>query len=200
MYGSWNLLVFYEPGDKRKHVSPDVFVVRGVPKRVRPNYLVWEEGKAPQVVIELTSKTTRREDLGRKLELYRDTLKVKEYFLFDPLGDYLTPRLQGNRLRGGQYHPIRPAEGRLPSRVLRLHLEQSGAQLRLADPATGRWLLTPQERAEQEASARRQAEGRAEQAEGRAEQAEAALQAAQAEVERLRRQLSARRGRRGEDE
>jgi Uma2 family endonuclease len=106
VYVSGNLLVFYEEGDKRKHVSPDVFVVRGVAKRVRPNYLVWQEGKAPQVVVELTSKTTRREDLGRKMNLYRDTLKVKEYFLFDPLGDYLTPRLQGYRLRGGQYHPI----------------------------------------------------------------------------------------------
>src|SRR5919202_5827614 len=128
VYVSGNLLVFYEEGNKRRHVSPDVFVVRGVAKRVRPNYLVWQEGKPPQVVIELTSKTTRREDLGKKLELYRDTLKVQEYFLFDPLGDYLTPRLQGYRLRGGEYHPIRPAEGRLPSRVLRLHLEQSGAQ------------------------------------------------------------------------
>jgi hypothetical protein len=71
--------------------------------------------------------------------------------------------------------------------VLGLHLEQSGQQLRLVYPHTGRWLLTPQERAEQEAHARRQAEGRA-------EQAEAALQVARAEVERLRRQLAARRG------
>jgi Uma2 family endonuclease len=147
VYVSGNLLVFYEEGNKRKHVSPDVFVVRGVAKRVRPNYLVWQEGKPPQVVIELTSKTTRDEDLHTKRALYRDTLKVREYFLFDPLGDYLAPQLQGYRLRGGEYRAIRAVGGRLPSQVLRLHLERSGQQLRLFDPGTGQWLPTPEERA-----------------------------------------------------
>ena len=42
---SGNLLIFYEPGNKRKHIAPDAFVAFGVPKRVRDNYLVWEEGK-----------------------------------------------------------------------------------------------------------------------------------------------------------
>src|SRR5262245_1194260 len=55
VYVSGNLLIFYEPGNKRKHISPDVFFVRGVEKHNRPNYLVWEEGHAPDVVIELTS-------------------------------------------------------------------------------------------------------------------------------------------------
>jgi hypothetical protein len=41
VYVSGNLLIFYEPGDKRRHVSPDCFVVKGVPKGDRPNYLVW---------------------------------------------------------------------------------------------------------------------------------------------------------------
>src|ERR1700726_1977962 len=53
VYVSGNLLVFYEPGNRRRHVSPDVFVVKGVEKRQRPNYLLWEERRAPQVVIEL---------------------------------------------------------------------------------------------------------------------------------------------------
>src|SRR4051794_18767400 len=45
VYVSGNLLVFYERGDKRKHVSPDVFVVRGVPKLpMRDHYLIWREG------------------------------------------------------------------------------------------------------------------------------------------------------------
>src|SRR5438874_1585552 len=88
-YVSGNLLIFYEQGNKRRHVSPDVFVVKGVPKHDRPNYLVWEEGKGPDLVIELTSSSTRREDVKKKFDLYQNTLKVKEYFLFDPLGDYL---------------------------------------------------------------------------------------------------------------
>src|SRR5262249_44151133 len=128
---------------------PDVFVVRGVPKGDRLNYLLWEEKRGPQVVIELTSSSTRSEDVKKKFALYRDTLKVKEYFLFDPLGDYLKPSLQGFRLRQEQYRPIPAVDGRLPSQVLGLELERDGKQLRLYDPATGRWLPTPQERTEQ---------------------------------------------------
>src|SRR5438128_1132373 len=52
-YVSGNLLIFYEEGNPRKHIAPDVFVVRGVPNRIRDHYLVWEESKAPDAVIEL---------------------------------------------------------------------------------------------------------------------------------------------------
>ena len=150
VYVSGNLLVFHTPGDKRRHVSPDVFVVRGVPKHSRDNYLIWEEGRGPEVVIELTSSSTRREDTGPKLELYRDVIGVREYFLFDPREDYLEPSMQGHRLRGGRYVTIRPVEGRLPSQVLGVHLERDGEQLRLFDPATGEHLMTRAEAAEAE--------------------------------------------------
>src|SRR5262249_24721875 len=76
VYVSGNPLVFYQPGNRRRHVSPDVFMVRGVPKGRRLNCLIWEEGRAPQVVIELTSSSTRREDQQTKFALYRDVLKV----------------------------------------------------------------------------------------------------------------------------
>ncbi len=145
VYVSGNLLVFYVLGDKRRHVSPDVFVVRGVPKHNRLNYLVWEERKGPELVIELTSKSTMREDLGRKFELYRDKLRVREYFLFDPHGDYLQPPLQGHRLLKGDYVPIKQVAGRLPSKILGLHLEATGRVLRLYDPAVNQWLPTPAE-------------------------------------------------------
>jgi Uma2 family endonuclease len=181
VYVSGNLLLFYERGDKRKHVAPDVFVVRGVEKRRRDNYLVWEEGKGPDLIIELTSKTTRREDQQKKLALYRDVLKVPEYFLFDPYEDYLKPPFQGYRLVQGQYIPIEPVEGRLPSAVLGLHLERSGTALRLYDPATGRWLPTPGERAVR--------------ADERAARAETERDEAIAELERLRRELEALRRR-----
>jgi Uma2 family endonuclease len=147
VYVSGNLLLFYEEGDRRRHVSPDVFVVKGTAKHDRPNFLLWEERKGPNVAIELTSSSTRREDTEDKYRLYQDVLRVKEYFLFDPLGDYLDPPLQGHRLRRGQYHPIRAIAGRLPSQVLRLHLERNGRELRLFDPAANRWLPTPLERA-----------------------------------------------------
>jgi Uma2 family endonuclease len=186
VYVGGNMLVFYERGNKRKHVSPDVFVVPGVPNHLhhlRDNFLIWEEGKAPQVVIELTSKTTRREDTRTKFALYRDVLKVREYFLFDPRAEYLKPSMQGYRLRGEDYVPIKPVDGRLPSRVLGLHLERDGQYLRLWNPATGRWLLSPEEAREQaEAEAERQAEAR--------RQAEAEVERLRREIEELRRRES----------
>jgi Uma2 family endonuclease len=198
VYVSGNLLVFYERGDRRKHVSPDVFMVRGVSKLpTRDHYLIWRDGKAPEVVIEVTSKTTRREDERKKSILYRDVMKVSEYFLFDPTEDYLKPPFQGFRLHAGEYLPIDPVQGRLPSAVLGLHLERAGVDLRLYNPATGRWLLTPREQAEAE---RDRAEAERERAE--AERERAALEREErtrleAEVTRLRQENEALRRRAG---
>jgi Uma2 family endonuclease len=192
VYVSGNLLLFYEPGNRRRHVSPDVFVVKGVPNHDRPNYLLWEEHKGPNVVIEITSSSTRREDQETKFRLYRDTLRVKEYFLFDPLGDYLEPPLQGYRLRGGQYQKVRLVQGRLPSRTLGLHLERSGANLRLYDPVTESWLPTDKELADRgaEAEAEREALRQAlQQSQAAQERERQVREAIEAENERLRREL-----------
>jgi Uma2 family endonuclease len=198
IYVSGNLLVFYERGDRRKHVSPDVFVVRGVPKKpLRDHYLIWREGKAPEFVIEVTSKSTRGEDQKKKPILYRDVLKVAEYFLFDPTEDYLKPPFQGFRLVEGEYVPIEPVLGRLPSTVLGLHLERSGVDLRLFDPTTRRWLPTPRERAEAE---RERAEAERERAEAereRAEREKAERTRIEAEVIRLREENESLRRRLG---
>ena len=40
-YAAGNMLMFYEEGNRRRHVSPDVFYVNGVPNHLRPNYLIW---------------------------------------------------------------------------------------------------------------------------------------------------------------
>ena len=58
-------------------------------------YFTGEEGKGSDVVIELTSSSTRDEDVKDESVLYERTLRVSEYFLFDPLGDYLDPPLHG---------------------------------------------------------------------------------------------------------
>jgi Uma2 family endonuclease len=166
VYVAGNMFLHYERGKGNRHVSPDVFVVRGVPKETTPSrhsYRVWEEGRAPDFVIEVTSKSTAEADLTGKRAIYQDILKVSEYFLFDPYEEYLHPPFQGYRLVGGSYRPIKPIRGRLPSKVLGLHLEAAGELLRLYDPSTGRWLETPPEVAE-------------------------ARQRAEAEVERLRRE------------
>jgi len=175
VYVSGNLLIFYIPGDRLRHLSPDVFVVKGAPNHDRPNYLVWKEGKAPDIVIELTSSSTRDEDVKDKFMLYQDVLKVREYFLFDPLADYLKPPLQGYRLQRGKYRPISFVAGRLPSKVLGLHLEAHGRELHLHNPRTEMWLLTPDERAAL--------------AEERASQMEGENETLRRQVEELRRRL-----------
>jgi Uma2 family endonuclease len=146
VYVSGNMLLYYIPGDRHRHVAPDVFVVRGIPKaKPRRYYLLWEEGRAPQCIIELTSESTRDEDVLDKRMLYEQVLGVEEYYLFDPYGEYLKPPLQGFRLIAGTYAPIEPIAGRLPSEVLGLHLERDGYSLRLHDPVQNRRLLTPRE-------------------------------------------------------
>ncbi len=187
VYVSGNILVFYVEGDKHKHVSPDVLITLGIAKRRRDNYLIWEEDHAPDFVIELTSKSTRKEDTDKKFALYRDILKVREYFLFDPFAEYLKPPFQGHRLVEGRYEPIAPVAGRLPSMVTGLHLERDGLELRLFNPATGSRLPTSEELILRETEARRHAEGTAlREAEGRRH--------AEEELARLRRELEALKG------
>jgi Uma2 family endonuclease len=216
VYVAGNMFVYYEEGNPRKHVSPDVFAVRGIKPKTdfeRRNYLVWEEGKAPEMVVEVTSKSTRAEDITKKMALYRDTLGVLEYFLFDPYGEYLDPRLQGYRLRQGTYAAIRPVKGRLPSQVLGLHLEAVEEMLRFFDPKTLLRVPIPTEypeslrraeaerqRAEEERQqaevekhraeeARQQAEVEKHRAETERGEAEAAQHRAEVEADRLRREL-----------
>ncbi len=181
VYVSGNILVYYRPGNKRRHVSPDVLVVKGLEPRDRDNYLLWEEGRAPNVVIEVTSESTREEDLQDKFEIYRDEIRVVEYFLFDPRAEYLNPVLQGYRLRRGRYEPIAAVAGRMPSTELGLHLEADGNRLRFYDPVSGRWLPTSQEACLQKDAA--------------LEQKDAALGQKDAELERLRQELAALRAR-----
>lgn len=145
VYVVGNMLLYYVQGDSRSVVSPDVFVVKGIPKRVREIYKLWEEGEVPCFVIEVTSKSTRNEDLERKRVLY-ERLGVEEYILHDPLGEYLRPSLQGFRLVGGRYQKIDlEPDGTLVSRTTGLRLCREGEHLRLLDLETGQPLMTDQE-------------------------------------------------------
>jgi Uma2 family endonuclease len=183
VYVAGNLLLYYQEGDPYQVVAPDVFVVRGVPRGDRRTYKVWEEGKAPDVVFELTSASTRKIDLGPKKGTY-EVLGVREYFLFDPLEEYLEPPLQGYRLgeRGYRWMESEP----LTSDVLGLELRVEEGWLRLYEQKTGRRLPTPAEVAE----ALRQAEAQAEQEAKARRQAEARAQAAEDELARLRTELA----------
>ena len=169
VYVSGDLLIYYEEGNPRVSVAPDVFVVFGVEDRMRMSYKVWEEGKGPDFVLEVASPGTWREDVGRKREVYAG-LGVREYWLYDPLGEHLEPALQGNRLVGGEYERqplLGSRDGRLGLRsgTLGLELWAEGRKMRFRDPETGVDLLSHDEehdRAEREVVARQATAARAE--------------------------------------
>lgn len=188
VYVSGNMMFYYEEGNPRASISPDVFVTIGVPKLPeRRVYKLWEEA-APDTVFEITSPSTRREDLVKKRDLYA-RIGVREYVLYDPLGEYLRPPLHGFRLADGVYQPIEPDEtGALLSETLRMRLRLAGGRLRLVDLVTGEDLLSPDERLPV-------ASARAERArvEAEMERARAETERARAETERVRRAEEERR-------
>ena len=207
-----NDFVYYAEGNPKARVSPDCYVCMGVePRGIRHFYKIWEEnGIAPAVVIELTSKKMQKEDATIKRPSYEQTLRVTEYFQFDPTGDYLQPRLQGQRLVNGTYQPILLNNDRMTSEQLGLELVVEGETMRFHDPVTGEFLrtyaqaetqrLTQERRAEREnkraeAADRRAAEEarRAEIAKQEAQAQAQRAEAAEAELKRLRQELDALR-------
>ncbi len=193
VYVAGNMLLYYEEGNPAACVAPDVFVVQGVANQERRTYKRWEERQPPAVVFEITSRGSRLEDLGTKRAVYA-MLGVQEYFLYDPLGEYLQPPLQGYRLQEGEYERMLPGgEGELVSHTLSLQLRVEEGRLRVINPETGERLLTPAEAlaAQRAEVAARQAEAAARQAaEARAAQAEADLERLRAELARLRGETS----------
>ena len=64
-------LVAGEDGKReRRMLAPDVFVIFGVPKRQRFSYVVWDEGKPPDFVLEILSGSTWRRDTVDKKAIY----------------------------------------------------------------------------------------------------------------------------------
>lgn len=173
VYVSGDILMYYVEGDPRKSVAPDVLVSFGLGKKLRRTYLVWEEGKVPDFVMEFSSKNTYRNDLEDKMELYA-LLGIQDYFLYDAEGLYLPTPLMGFTLVDGAYVPISmDVEGRWHSSALNLDFHVDDTGLGIYDPIAGEWLRTP-----------------AETAAARAETAEARAETAETEIERLRAELA----------
>ena len=201
VYVGANMFLYFEENNPRAVVAPDVFVVVGAPKHVRDSYLLWNEPKGPDFVLEITSRSTRHQDQGRKKRIYA-SLGVGEYFLFDPTGDYLRPRLQGFVLRQGRYErlpaaPLPHGEPSLYSEAVGLHLRVRGEELRLYDPDKGHDLFYYSEWAkaharEEDRATKEEAMRKA--AEDRAAKEEAARKAAEARIAELEAHLRNSRG------
>ena len=186
VYVSGDLLIYYEEGNPRVSIAPDVFVVFGVEDRQRPNYKLWEEGRAPAFVLEVASPSTWRDDLGPKRSVYA-RLGVREYWQYDPSGEYLPARLQGERLTPSGYlrQPVATGlDGTLTLRSETLGLDLlavPGREMRFRNPATGGNLRSHDE----EAEGRVAAETRAAAAATRVAAAETRAVAAEARVAEL---------------
>ena len=180
----------------------------------RNGYVISEQGKPPDFVLEVASSSTGRRDTVEKPVIYA-RLGILEYWRFDETGQYHRTRLAGDRLVNGVYAPIEIEE--LPGGVLQgysptlnLYLRWQDGQLHFHDPDTGERIASfesERARAEQAESRAEQAENRVEQAENRVERAEShaenereariraesRAQRAEAQVEELRAELQRRR-------
>ncbi len=142
VYVAGEMNFYYEQDNPKAVKTLDVFVVKGVLKHKRRFFKRWEEQAVPNTIVEIISKPINQTDLGAKFGLY-DRLGVREYFLFDPLGEHLKPRLRGYSLEEGRYQPISLSpQGTLLSLELGLILFPQGDILRLIDITTGELLPT----------------------------------------------------------
>ncbi len=149
--------------------SPEFFLVKQVRKRPRKSWVVWEEdGKYPNLIIELLSEETANCDRHFKKELYQDIFRTPEYFWFDPE----TLEFQGFRLKNNQYREIQPNNrGWRWSEELELYLGVDGGKLRYFTPK-GQLVPTPQEAAIQEQLQVQQERQQTQQAQLQAQQAQ----------------------------
>ena len=155
-----NMFLYFSKTQARNNDfrGPDVFVVMNTSRRERKSWVVWEEdGRVPDVVIELMSDSTEHIDRGDKMRIYGAQLKVSEYFLFEPF----TGVFEGYEL-DSVAHTYRPktadAQGRFTCLQMGLLLGKHRSTIDGVDISWLRWmtpngevLALPIERADAEA-------------------------------------------------
>ncbi|NEP68126.1 MULTISPECIES: Uma2 family endonuclease [Moorena] len=176
-YVGGNMFVYYSVAQlkNKDYKGPDFFVALDVPKGERRSWVIWEEEKAPDVIIELLSASTAERDKNEKKQIYQNQMRVPEYFWFDPFNP---DDWAGFHLQNRVYQPIEPnQQNQLVSEALglslvRWHGDYNGIEatwLRWAN-LDGELLPTSEEKAEQEQQRADQEQQRADQEQQRAEQ------------------------------
>jgi Uma2 family endonuclease len=183
-----NLTIYFSRQQLRNRDfrGPDFFLVRDTEKRPRNSWVVWEEdGRYPDLIIELLSESTAEIDRNLKKNLYQNRFHTPEYFWFSPE----SLEFAGFELIGNQYQKITPNQrGWLWSQVLGLYLGVEAGKLRYFT-LDGDLVPTPEEAAIAEQQRASQAEQRALEAQQQASQAELHLQQEQMRSQRLAEQL-----------
>ncbi|XXT21984.1 Uma2 family endonuclease [Sorangium sp. So ce429] len=191
VYVSGNMTIYFSELQTMKNDfrGPDVFVVLDTVRRDRKSWVVWQEnGRTPDLVIELLSESTESVDRGEKMRIYAKVLRVPEYFLFDPMKNTLEGHVLDIGSRSYE-RMVSNADGELVSQQLGLrlgvreglYLGSKGRWLRWLD-AEGRVLPTAEEQAR---AAEEQARAAEEQARAAEEQARAAEERAQTLADKL---------------
>jgi Uma2 family endonuclease len=192
VYIGGNMFVYYSLAQVRNKDfrGPDFFVALDVPKHERKSWVIWEEGKGPDVVIELLSESTAAQDKGEKKDIYQDRIRVPEYFWFDPFsGEWA-----GFIIQHGRYAAIEEdSQGRLLSQTLGLALvrwegiyqEVEARWLRWAT-LSGALLPTPQEVAVETQRQATEAQRQATEAQRQATEAQRQQAALEAQLARYR--------------
>ena len=134
-----NLMIYYDKGNPKRWLAPDVFVCFGVENKLRRTFKVWEEGVFPQVVFEIASDSTFENDLGgKRLDYAR--LGVEEYYLLDPEREYLPSPLMAFHRQNGRLLSAEVDNNRILSPLLNLEIVDTGKSFRLFDPETKEFL------------------------------------------------------------
>ncbi|MDJ0801094.1 MAG: Uma2 family endonuclease [Calothrix sp. MO_167.B12] len=176
-YVGGNMFVYYSLAQvkNKDFKGPDFFVVLGVPKGERKSWVVWEEGKAPDVVIELLSDSTAAADKNEKKLIYQNQMRVPEYFWYNPFNP---DDWAGFSIQNSIYQPIPVnSHNQLVSQSLGLALQRWQGSYKGIETTWLRWetlagelLPTADEIAQQERQRAEQEHQRAEQERQRAEQ------------------------------
>ncbi|OUL27062.1 hypothetical protein BV378_10275 [Nostoc sp. RF31YmG] len=146
-YAAGNLTIYYSL-NKLKTESfrgPDFFVVLDTERKTRKSWVVWEEdGKYPNLILEILSESTANTDKDLKKKIYQNTFRTPDYFWFDPY----TLEFAGFHLVDGKYQPLEPnTQGHLWSQQIGLYLGIHQGLLRFFTTA-GKLVPTPEETAE----------------------------------------------------
>ena len=143
-YASGNLTIYYSPRQRKSENfrGPDFFVVLGTERKPRKSWVAWEEdGKYPNVIIEIISDSTGDTDKGLKKQIYQDIFRTPDYFWFDPE----TLEFSGFHLLDGEYQPLEQnPQGWLWSQQLGLYLGVVQEKLRFYT-REGELIPTPEE-------------------------------------------------------
>lgn len=201
MFIGTDMNLYYDVRNRLWHKRPDWFLVLGVPSTqqqqdMRWSYVVWQEGMAPFLVVELLSPGTEAEDLGQTLrdvnkpptkwQVYEQNLRIPYYVVFDRYEN----NLRVFQLTGTQYQAVEVTNQKFwfPELELGLGLWQGSYQqveglwLRWYDAASN-WIPTSEEQAETE---RQRAEAERQRAETERQRAEAEHQRAERLAAKLR--------------